>query len=547
MNNITKEELAEFYKSHSNQETADFLGVSKSQLLRILAKWEIPKKVAYKKHTSVNDTITELLARIDIDQYKTDAMMLTQKQLCEKYNITIRQIKYLKEKFNIDNRIKYSSDYNIDPIELESYYKQHTLTETAKYFNINNISMLRLLLKKYNINTESRIQERLPDAVNRIDKEALQEYYNAHTLKETADHFNTKLIPQLLKYYNIDKKTKPHESINDVLLRINKDEFVADFKTLNVYELFNKYNISYTMYRSLISEFNLGFKPGVFTYDDASLSKYEDDLYLYLCTLIDKDDIIRHDRNVLNGQELDFYIPAKNIGIEFNGNFWHSDLKKEKSYHFNKSKLADEKGIRLIHIWEYEWLDINQQQKIKQLLNIALGTVKTRIYARNCTIRQISNKEAKPFNDKTHLQGHRDAQVTYGLFYKDKLVQLMSFSQTKYNKNLSGKDEWEIIRGCPGSNNIVIGGVSKLLKHFILDYQPKLIFSYCDFNKFNGKSYETAGMTFNGYTGPDLKYMLQDGTVVNRNPHNYKYNKEHCSFRLYGAGSKKYIMNLERV
>ena len=209
MNDIAKEELAEFYKLHSNQETADFLGVSKSQLLRILAKWEIPKKVAYKKHNSVNDTIDELLTRIDIDQYKADAKILTQKQLCEKYNITIRQIKYLKEKFNIDTRIKYSSDYNIDPTDLEQYYKQHTLAETAKYFNINNISMVKLLLKKYGINTESRIQERLPDAVARINKEALQEYYATHTLKETADHFNTKLIPQLLKYYNIDKKTSP--------------------------------------------------------------------------------------------------------------------------------------------------------------------------------------------------------------------------------------------------------------------------------------------------------------------------------------------------
>ena len=87
MNDITKEELAEFYKSHSNQETADFLGVSKSQLLRILAKREIPKKVAYKKHNSVNDTIDELLTRIDINQYKADAKILTQKQLCEKYGI----------------------------------------------------------------------------------------------------------------------------------------------------------------------------------------------------------------------------------------------------------------------------------------------------------------------------------------------------------------------------------------------------------------------------------------------------------------------------
>ena len=64
----------------------------------------------------------------------------------------------------------------------------------------------------------------------------------------------------------------------------------------------------------------------------------------------------------------------------------------------------------------------------------------------------------------------------------------MSFSKTKYNRNL-GENEWEIIRGCPGSNNIVVGGVSKLFKHFIEDYKPNKVFSYCDFNKFDGKSY----------------------------------------------------------
>lgn len=122
----------------------------------------------------------------------------------------------------------------------------------------------------------------------------------------------------------------------------------------------------------------------------------------------------------------------------------------------------------------------------------------------------------------------------------------MSFSKTKYNRNLKSEDEWEIIRGCPGSNNIVVGGVSKLMSHFIKDYHPSKIFSYCDFNKFNGRSYEAANMQFVGFTGPDLKYMLQDGYVANRDPKNYKYNNEHCQFRLFGAGSKKYELILKQ-
>ena len=143
-------------------------------------------------------------------------------------------------------------------------------------------------------------------------------------------------------------------------------------------------------------------------------------------------------------------------------------------------------------------------------------------------------------NEKIHLQGHRNAQVTYGLFYNNTLVQLMSFSKTKYNRNLTSNNDWEIIRGCPGSNNIVVGGVSKLFKHFIDEYKPTKVFSYCDFNKFNGKSYEALGMSFIGYTGPDLHWWLKTGEVVPRRPSKHNEYKSMAYAQIWGAGSKKY-------
>lgn len=241
--------------------------------------------------------------------------------------------------------------------------------------------------------------------------------------------------------------------------------------------------------------------------------------------------------------EIDIYLPEKQIGIEYNGIYWHSSLcGTPKDYHEVKSKLCEKAGIRLIHIYQDEWL--YKTDKIKQLLNIALGKVKNIIYARSCEVRQISNKEAAPFSDKTHLQGHRDASVTYGLFYNGELVQLMSFSKTA-NAKRNGA-EWEIIRGCPGSNNIVVGGVSRLFKHFIKDYGPSSIFSYCDFNKFNGKSYEELGMKFIGYTGPD-KYWVINDHLVPRNPTRYKELKEKAQGILYGSGSKKYLWRKEAV
>lgn len=242
-----------------------------------------------------------------------------------------------------------------------------------------------------------------------------------------------------------------------------------------------------------------------------------------------------------SGQEIDIYNPELKIGVEFNGLYYHSTaVLLDKNYHFNKSKLAESKGIRLIHIYENEWHDPKTQAKIKSMLEIASKHVQEKIYARNCTIKEISNKDAKPFNESNHLQGHRNAQVTLGLFYNENLVQLMSFSKTKYNRNLKGDNDWEIIRGCPASNNIVIGGVSKLFKYFVKNYDPDNVFSYCDFNKFDGKGYEAIGMKFIGYTGPDKKWVI-GYNLVNRNPKHYHELKEKATACLWGAGSKKYL------
>lgn len=239
------------------------------------------------------------------------------------------------------------------------------------------------------------------------------------------------------------------------------------------------------------------------------------------------------DKSVLKPYEVDCYCPEYKIGIEFNGTFWHSNLHKEKDYHIKKSKLAEQKGIRLIHIYESEWEDPRTRPILESMLKIAFGKVENRIYARNCVIREITNKEAKPFNEANHLQGHRNAQITYGLFYENRLVQLMSFSRHK-------KYGWEIIRGCPGSNNIVVGGVSKLFKYFVKENNPDQVFSYADFNKFDGEGYFSLGMKFIGYSGPDLRWVI-DGKVIPRCPSRHKEYKESADAIIWGAGSKKFL------
>jgi hypothetical protein len=39
-----------------------------------------------------------------------------------------------------------------------------------------------------------------------------------------------------------------------------------------------------------------------------------------------------------DGLEIDIYLPDLNLGLEFNGLYYHSDKFKENNYHINKTK-----------------------------------------------------------------------------------------------------------------------------------------------------------------------------------------------------------------
>jgi len=89
-----------------------------------------------------------------------------------------------------------------------------------------------------------------------------------------------------------------------------------------------------------------------------------------------------------NQYEIDIYLPNLKIGFEFNGLYWHSELYKERDYHINKTDYFKELGIRIIHIWEDDW--VYKTGIIKsQILNI-LGK-SNRIYARKCEVKKLGN------------------------------------------------------------------------------------------------------------------------------------------------------------
>ena len=79
-----------------------------------------------------------------------------------------------------------------------------------------------------------------------------------------------------------------------------------------------------------------------------------------------------NDRETLFFLELDIYLPELKLAVEFDGFYWHSEEKKGTNYHLKKTEACEEKGIKLIHIFEDEWTLKKEITKAKILKEINL-------------------------------------------------------------------------------------------------------------------------------------------------------------------------------
>lgn len=219
---------------------------------------------------------------------------------------------------------------------------------------------------------------------------------------------------------------------------------------------------------------------------------------------------ITSDRKTLGGSELDLLYEKEKVAIEFNGSYWHSELKTDKNSHYNKQIKCRAKGIRLIHIFEYEWEDDLAKSKILNLIKQSLNRDNSvRVYARKCEIKYIDVDEARKFLNKYHLQNYVKSDVKLGLYYNNELLGVATFGTPRFGSDA----QWELLRLCWKPGYQVIGGAEKLLSRFKKDYKPQQILSYCNFAKFDGHVYERLGFKFIEITRPNYVWF----NIHNRN------------------------------
>lgn len=377
-----------------------------------------------------------------------------------------------KEKAKQTNIERYGTD---NPSSLEEFKEKQKQTVLERYGVENPLQSeeIKEKVKKTNLERYGNICPMQSEEIQeRIKKHNLEKYGVEYTFE--SEEIKEKAKKTLIEKYGVDCALKSKE-VRDKIRETNMKRYGVKTPLQNK-EILEKekktnqerYGVDWTCQRPEARAYSNDSKPNK---DFAKLLEESN---------------IEYDREFrIDSYSFDFKVG--NVLIEINPSVTHNSLwspfggkATDTCYHKNKSEFAKDSGYICIHV--FDWDD---KDKI-------IGLLKDRetIYARKCEIKNVSLEDCNKFLNKYHLQGNCKGQdIRLGLYYNGELVSIMTFGKPRYNK----KYQYELLRYCSIKN--IIGGDEKLFKHFITEYEPESIISYCDNAKFSGKIYNKLGFS----------------------------------------------------
>jgi hypothetical protein len=288
------------------------------------------------------------------------------------------------------------------------------------------------------------------------------------------------------------------------------------------------------------------------------ISKFQQSIFNFIKDEIGIEDLEQNKQKICSPYELDIYSSKHLLAVETHGNYHHSynyqiehgkDPKQSKYKHVYKADLAEQKGIKLLQIFEDEWL--YKQEIVKGLLRNAFGDREQKsVDARKCEVKEVLFKESEIFLKENHIHGAGLVGVIrLGLYFESFLVALLTFEKgNSSSKNIISENpnEFELYKYCTNCN--VRGGLGKLLGAFKQRYNPEIIRTYIDRRFFNGNSFINQGFEVIGKTEPNYYYFGSD--LVRKHRYNFRTKdgitekqkvQELGLLRIYDAGHLKLL------
>jgi hypothetical protein len=446
------------------------------------------------------------------------------------YSQILQSQKYIAEKEWILANSKIKSEIFVEHIRSALYNDSNlckfgntrhlkSLTEGWRYCGHSSVCQCSLDNQKFNIkeyfSSEQNTQRKEKIKTTNLEKYGSISPFGNETVRQKSkntniikygeeNYFSTNEFKQKnkntnIKKYGTDSFKKSHIPSEIITILDNEDNFIKFATDKSIGEIASLLNVDATTIASRIKKYNC-------EKIIANRSSFEQNLKNFL---IDEGvSYVSNVRGIIKPFELDFFIPTVNVAIECNGDYWHSDIFKDKNYHFHKWKYCSELGIQLIQIRETDWKNNSSLFKsmLKEILHISKNPV---VGARTCIIKQINAKDARCFLEKNHLQGFVSGTSHWGGFdCNNNIVGVMTFGWTRGSKK---SRRFELKRWATDKNARYIGLFSKTFKYAqsILKFDQVVSFSMNDW--FTGNVYKQLGFQKKQIFNPTYYYLI-DGS-----------------------------------
>lgn len=361
-------------------------------------KWSEEKKISYREKSK----------KTHLEKYGVDHFSKTQEYLYKRTATCL-------EKYGLENCFQDVEKVKNASIEKLGYYGWFSTEQGKEYLENNNPAKLQVTIDKRRLSFHSNRTEVNPtfcDIIYQNDKTRFVEFI--HEIANKAGNHRKAIAKEIgISYSNLNFYMRRFD-MEDEYLNIGKGSSYAEIE---------------------IYQFVKSFFP----------------------------DAKRGDKTLISPKQIDIYVPSKQLAIEYDGTRYHSEYigGKDPEYHLYKTTMCELQGIKLLHIFEFEWEDEIKKEIWKSIIKNKLGIIDNKIYARKCTFKEIDTEVARPFFETTHLAGFRGATYYFGLFCENELVSAIAIGKN----TTSSTEDLELIRYSTKLNTVVVGGLSKLLKN----------------------------------------------------------------------------------
>lgn len=438
---------------------------------------------------------------MDINDFRVDCESgkFTIGDISEKYGIDNRKVKRVCKKEGVSSVFRSNKFAPADINKFTEIVQTKGKTYAANLYGVT-LSQVINCCKKHDIHVEKykgllNSRDRFKD--NMEDMKHL--YENGYSLNHIAGLYKTnhQMVKRLLIDYGVDVMTTFDKW---EIMRLSIKDNIESYKDMNsngksLMDIATSENISYQQLKTEFSNSNIPVK--LYSYNK---SHGELELKEYIESL-GVDCASRYFKSADGSRfEIDCYVSEKNFGVEYCGEYWHSDYNKDRNYHKNKRLDCLDNGINLMTIFEHEWME--KKDLIKAMIKNRLCASKV-IYGRKTELAIIPKASARIFHDRNHISGGLNTSfIDVGLFHDGELITCCSFSKSRFDS----KYQYEILRYSTERGMVVIGGFSKMFKFFVTYTNAESVMTYADLRFGTGNVYGKTGFSYIGDTPPNYWY-----------------------------------------